>query len=179
MSPTGPTRRRFLGDLGGRAAALVVAPLPVVRSLRLEPLLPPMPASPAAPPDEAYWSLVRAQFPIREGLIPLNAANLCPAPRSVIEAAHRAGADLDADVSFQNRAKYDELRERARDGLARYLGASADEVAIVRNTTEGNNTIVGSRAWLAVGRDAISRSSAMRFPPRTAATRLFSTLPPR
>ena len=147
MSPAGPTRRRFLGDLGGRAAALAV-PLPVVRSLRLEPLVP-LPASPAAPPDEAYWSLVRAQFPIREGLIPLNAANLCPAPRSVIEAAYRAGADLDADVSFQNRAKYDELRERARDGLARYLGASADEIAIVRNTTEGNNTIVGG---LSLGR---------------------------
>jgi len=143
MPHTVPDRRRFFGDLGSRAAALAVVPLPLSRALSLE--IPPaaLPDAPPARPDESYWALVRAQFPIRDGLIPLNAANLCPAPRSVIDAVQRAAADVDADVSFQNRAKYDELRDRAREGLARYLGASADEIAIVRNTTEGNNTIVG------------------------------------
>lgn len=143
MPHTVPDRRRFFGDLGSRAAALAVVPLPLSRALSLE--IPPaaLPDAPPARPDESYWALVRAQFPIRDGLIPLNAANLCPAPRSVIDAVQRAAADVDADVSFQNRAKYDELRDRAREGLARYLGASADEIAIVRNTTEGNNTVVG------------------------------------
>ncbi len=142
-------RRRFLGRLGAHAATLALAPLPLAARARARPTPLRLPHAGPAPPDESYWSLVRAQFPIRPGLIPLNAANLCPAPRSVIEAAERAGADIDADVSFQNRVKYDELRERAREGLARYLGAAPDEIAIVRNTTEGNNTIVGG---LALGR---------------------------
>jgi isopenicillin-N epimerase len=144
-------RRRFLGNLGAHAATLALVPLPLAALERAEPraltlprTLPhTLPRSGGAPPDESYWSLVRAQFPIRPGLVPLNAANLCPAPRSVIEAVQRAGADVDADVSFQNRAKYDEMRERTREGLARYLGAAPEEIAIVRNTTEANNTIVG------------------------------------
>jgi selenocysteine lyase/cysteine desulfurase len=143
MSHPASGRRRFLGNLGGRAAALAVLPLPLSHiSLHGSPPKP-LPIAPPAGPDESYWALVRAQFPIREGLVPLNAANLCPAPRSVIDAVQRAAADVDGDVSFQNRAKYDALRERAREGLAGYLGASADEIAIVRNTTEANNTIVG------------------------------------
>jgi selenocysteine lyase/cysteine desulfurase len=73
----------------------------------------------------------------------MNAANLCPAPASVIDATVRAAADVDGDVSFQNRAKYDELRESVRARLARYLGAQLDEIAIVRNTSEANNIIVG------------------------------------
>jgi selenocysteine lyase/cysteine desulfurase len=136
-------RRRFLGDLGARTAALAVLPVPLARTLFGDVRAGSLPTASPAAPDESYWALVRAQFPIREGLIALNAANLCPAPRSVIEAVQRAAADVDGDVSFQNRAKYDALRERAREGLAAFLGASADEIAIVRNTTEANNTIVG------------------------------------
>jgi isopenicillin-N epimerase len=135
-------RRSFLGVLGAQAAAIALAPLPVTAAparAELAPFGPPR----TTPPDESYWSLVRAQFPIRDGLVPLNAANLCPAPRTVIEAVQRAAADVDGDVSFQNRAKYEDIRERTRGRLARYLGAAADEIALVRNTTEGNNTIVG------------------------------------
>jgi selenocysteine lyase/cysteine desulfurase len=50
--------------------------------------------------------------------------------------------DVDADASFQNRAKFDELRETARQALAEYVGADADEIAITRNTSEGNNTVI-------------------------------------
>jgi selenocysteine lyase/cysteine desulfurase len=93
--------------------------------------------------DESYWEMVKAQFLIRPGIVPLNAANLCPAPRAVVEAVAEAGRNVDGDVSFHNRAAYDELREEVRADIAAYLGASADEIALVRNTSEGNNTIVG------------------------------------
>ncbi|MGH7517324.1 MAG: aminotransferase class V-fold PLP-dependent enzyme [Gemmatimonadales bacterium] len=139
------TRRSFLCRLGAGSLALTPLPLAALERTRRYAGADVLPLAPVDPPsaDESYWSLVRAQFPIRPGLIPLNAANLCPAPRSVIDAAQRAGADVDADVSFQNRAKYDELRETTRRRLAEYLGASPDEIAIVRNTTEANNTVVG------------------------------------
>ena len=72
----------------------------------------------------------------------MNAANLCPSPYPVQEAVFRLTRDVDADASFQNRAKFRELREEARRALASYLGASPDEIAIPRNTSEGNNTVL-------------------------------------
>src|SRR5689334_6019745 len=55
--------------------------------------------------DEAYWRDVKAQFIVRDGFIMMNAANLCPAPRTVVDAVAMATRDLDSDVSFQNRDK--------------------------------------------------------------------------
>ncbi|MGH7554476.1 MAG: aminotransferase class V-fold PLP-dependent enzyme, partial [Longimicrobiales bacterium] len=75
--------------------------------------------------------------------MPLNAANLCPAPRMVIDAASAAMRDVEGDVSFQNRAKYGTILDDVRLRLAAYLGAAPEELAIVRNTSEANNIIVG------------------------------------
>lgn len=165
------SRRRFLGDLGRGSAAAALLPaigLPLgaagtheaagtsqlaadpagsSAAARRAPRHGEGLAALAGEPidtvqDEAYWKLVRAQFPLRERVVPMNAANLCPAPRPVIDATNRAGADIDADVSFQNRAKYDGLREKVRTRLAAHLGVDADEIAIVRNTSEANNIIV-------------------------------------
>jgi isopenicillin-N epimerase len=127
------SRRGFLRRAAGGYAGLA--------------LLPTLPAftrdgvrTPFVPGD---WDSVRAQFPIKEGLAPMNAANLCPAPKPVWDAYAAAARDEDADVSFQNRAKFDAAKEQTRAKLATYLGATADEIAIVRNTSEANNTIVG------------------------------------
>jgi selenocysteine lyase/cysteine desulfurase len=136
------SRRSFLTRLGRGSVAAAFLPALDVSDLAAATTAPPLRA-PRSGEDEPYWQLVRAQFPIRPGLIPMNAANLCPAPASVIDATVRAAADVDGDVSFQNRAKYDELRENVRARLAQYLGAQPDEIAVVRNTSEANNIIVG------------------------------------
>lgn len=99
--------------------------------------------APSPSQGEDYWRQVQHQFAIRAGTTPLNAANLCPAPRSVSEAAIAAMRDIEADVSFHNRAKYGATQEAVRDSLAAELGVSADEIAIVRNTSEGNNIVAG------------------------------------
>lgn len=93
--------------------------------------------------EERFWRLVKEQFLIRRGLIMLNAANLCPSPYPVQQMVFKLTRDLDADPSFANRAKFGELREKARSALAEYLGASPDEIAITRNTSEGNNIVIG------------------------------------
>jgi isopenicillin-N epimerase len=72
----------------------------------------------------------------------MNAANLCPSPYPVQEAVFSFTRDVDADASFQNRAKFGELGEQARQALAGYVGAETDEIAITRNTSEGNNTVL-------------------------------------
>jgi selenocysteine lyase/cysteine desulfurase len=92
--------------------------------------------------NESYWRQIKEQFTIKPQFIMLNAANLCPSPQIVRDRVFRLTEDLDSDVSFQNRAKFDVLREEARRKLAAFVGASEDEIAIVRNTSEGNSTIV-------------------------------------
>ena len=137
-------RRRFLTTLVGGVAATAAAPgahgssIPVGRSLAgLRRSL-----KSSDPADEKYWELVKEQFSLRPGLILMNAANLCPSPYVVVDAVSRLTGDVDADASFQNRAKFTGLREAGRQTLAAYLGADPDEIAITRNTSEGNNTVV-------------------------------------
>ncbi len=92
--------------------------------------------------NERFWNTVVKQFPIRQNLIIMNTANLSPSPHQVQEAIFEFTRDEDSDPSFTNREKFNELRENARIALAEFLGAKPDEIAIVRNTTEGNNTVI-------------------------------------
>jgi selenocysteine lyase/cysteine desulfurase len=146
----GPTcdvsnRRRFLRQLAQGSLGLAVAPIAVRgAAAQVAPA-----AAAAAPPrptalaDEAYWTQVRAAFPLRDGIAPMNAANLCPAPRVVNDAVEQAMRDVEGDVSSQNRSKYGALLDNLRARLGSYLGADPTEMAVVRNTTEANNVIVG------------------------------------
>jgi len=91
--------------------------------------------------DRDYWDMVRAQFAFTEAAVPMNAANLCPSFRGVATAVADLTADIDRDCSFNNRAKFDDLREATRSRIARQFGIDADEIALVRNTSEANNLI--------------------------------------
>ena len=126
-------RRDFLRIIGAGVAG---AALPAAATAAL-----PLPR--VAEPDETYWRVVKAQFALRGDVIPMNSANLCPAPRMVMDAVTDAMRDVEGDVSFQNRARYDALRDRVRERLAGYFNVSADEIAIVRNASEANNIIAG------------------------------------
>jgi isopenicillin-N epimerase len=99
-------------------------------------------ASAVGRPEEAFWQLLRRQFPLEDGLIYLNAANVCPASRPVLDRYAALLRDFQADPSFQNRDKYRPLRESVRAKVAALLGVSADEVALTRNTSEGTNLVV-------------------------------------
>ena len=137
-------RRWFLRSILGGTAAATLAPSSAVARRSpadSEPAPPPLPPD-SRPPDEAYWRQIQAAFPLAPGRVLMNAANLCPTPYAVREAVFRLTRDVDADASFQNRAKYEDLREAARAALSRYVGADPDEVALTRNTSEGNNTVV-------------------------------------
>ena len=91
---------------------------------------------------ESFWEQIKEQFPIRPGLVMMNAANLCPTHYPVLESVFGLTRDLDSDVSFQNRAKFATTKDEARARLAQYVGARPEEIAITRNTSEGNNIIV-------------------------------------
>ncbi|NIB38436.1 aminotransferase class V-fold PLP-dependent enzyme [Pseudomaricurvus alkylphenolicus] len=93
--------------------------------------------------SEHYWTAVRELFRLRPGLIAMNAANLCPSSAPVTQTLFDRTNDIDADPSHENRAKYAERKEYTRQLLAEMLGASSDEIAITRNTSESNRAVIG------------------------------------
>ena len=104
----------------------------------------------AASGEGSYWDMVRQQFPFSEDRVPLNAGNLCPSPRSVSECVTAWTRDIDRDVSYTNRAKFSALLDASRAKVAQHLRASPDEIALVRNTSEANSTVI---TGLALGED--------------------------
>ena len=92
--------------------------------------------------SEEYWLAVKQQFSLRPGLIALNAANLCPSPQSVTHKLFERTRDIDSDPSFENRHKYEQIKENTRLKLANMLRVGTDEIAITRNTSESNRTVI-------------------------------------
>jgi len=123
------SRRAFLAGLGATGAA-------------------------AARDSEAYWQGIRREFTFPEERVPLNAANLCPSPRRVTACLERYTREIDHDCSLENRRKFAALVEEIRARIAAQIGAGADEVAIVRNTTEANN-IINNGLRLAAGDEVV------------------------
>lgn len=136
-----PDRRTFLRHLTGALAVTAGSPAALLAARApadaMRPTLPP-----GLPADESFWEAVKAQFPVRPGLIMMNAANLCPSPFPVRDAVTALTREVDADASFQNRARFRELHDEALEALGRYVGADPDELVVTRNTTEGNNIVV-------------------------------------
>lgn len=142
----GLPRRKFVKQLLGGAAAFAVSSGVSIGGNRLSLEALKDTTSRITSGDynqERYWNLVKEHFLIRKGLVMLNAANLCPSPYPVQQRVFDLTRDLDSDPSSINRRKFSGLREESRKALAQYLGASPDEIAITRNTSEGNNIVIG------------------------------------
>ena len=92
--------------------------------------------------NEPFWKIVQNEFAIEENLIMLNAANMTPTPKIVHETVIEHTRDMEANCSFQNRGKYRDLTQKSREFIAGFLGADADEIGFVRNTSEANNTVI-------------------------------------
>lgn len=82
--------------------------------------------------------MVRTDFPITATkLVFLNSAYQTPLPRQVIvagqEASQKQALEPDGDRA--------DMAQEVRDGFARLINASADEVAIIHSTGEGENIV--------------------------------------
>ena len=90
---------------------------------------------------ETFWKNVRDQFVMPPQLAVMNAANLCPSPRPVLEALRRETEHVDRDPSPANRARLSPEKEQTRKALAGFLRVTPDEIIITRNTSESNNLV--------------------------------------
>ena len=98
-------------------------------------------ASSLSPATDAFWDSVREQFVMPPDLAVINAANLCPSSRPVLETMYGSTRDIDQDPSPSNRAKLYPAKEETRKRLAAFLRVSPDEIIITRNTSESNNLV--------------------------------------
>jgi isopenicillin-N epimerase len=131
------SRRDFarLFAVGG-SAALFADP---VWAQQMRPAAVLLPGGPGS--DETFWNSVREQFVVPPGLAVMNAANLCPSSRPVLEALARETRSVDEDPSPSNRARLMPEKEKTRAALAEFLRVTPDEIIITRNTSESNNLV--------------------------------------
>lgn len=103
---------------------------------------------------EAFWSAVRAQFPLSRELIYFNTGGLGPTSQPVL--------DVVADTTRKLQAKSEHghgFFADARTVVARFFGAKPEEIAFVRNATEAN-AIVAAGLKLAAGDEVIFETHA-------------------
>ena len=115
---THSSRRHFLHTVAA-GTALVTGRSSIASALAQSP----------AGSDAAFWATVRAQFSFTENTVPMNAANLCPAPRAVADRLEELTRLVDRDCSSQNRRQFTSLVEHSRHKVAAQLRASPDEIA--------------------------------------------------
>jgi len=90
--------------------------------------------------DDGYWGKLRDQFVLEKGLGYLNNGTVGPTPAPVYENLV-AYWRLMAENPNENSATLQGRGEAIREKAARFLGAASDEIAILRNCTEGNNLV--------------------------------------
>lgn len=91
---------------------------------------------------------LRALFPITERFVYLNHAAISPPPAQTIEAVAAQIKDVAENGSLHYRS-WVAVRTRARRLAAEMIGARPEQVAFVRNTSDGLSTIANGLSWKA------------------------------
>lgn len=149
-------RREFLQVLSAVAAvaglpyppelaASIPAPAPDLIERTLCPEPPPLPSEELFQhSSEAYWAELRAQFVFRPGFLYLNNGTVgsCPLPvlRAFIESILREEQLENEDTEQYPLWGYGSW-DQSRQPMAEFIGARLEELALVRNATEGLNYV--------------------------------------
>jgi len=150
-TPFRTSRRGFIGGtltaaVGGFAAGLSDAHAHAFGGQSLTPALSLDAIKSTGQPDEAYWWKVRSQFNVVDGLTYMNNGTLGPMPRVVFDANERYMREIMEDPTNSGRA---EEIDKVREKVAQFVGATADEIALTRSTTEGMNVFAHGFNWKA------------------------------
>ncbi len=91
-------------------------------------------------PDGVYWEGIRKHFLFQDGLIMMNNGTVGPMPKPVFNTLMKY-FKLQVTNPFDVYNFIPTLKESVRQKLARFINASADEVVLTHNTTEGINFV--------------------------------------
>ena len=137
-----PTRRAFVSSLTRAGLAA-----PVFKSTALASVLRAQAIAGAQVPlslaeDETYWGEIQRAFDADRTLINLNNGGVSPTPSHVLEAMIR-------DLRFSNEVPVEHMWgvlepriESVRRELAKEFGCDTEEMAITRNASESNETMI-------------------------------------
>ncbi len=135
-------RRRFLANSAVLPGLLTLSPDLLGQAATASPQLP----NPSlyARDEEAYWTELRKQFLIPDDEIYLNNGTVGSSPAPVLKAifdgyneTEKMAQQDPEDYPIWGYAAWNEFR----DPLAAFVGATRDEIALVRNATEANSYI--------------------------------------
>jgi selenocysteine lyase/cysteine desulfurase len=134
-------RRNFLGAMSWPAAAAVGTALSPARSARALAVADEIAAHPGTAAetvrDEYFWSQVRQAFSAEPGIINLNSGGVSPSPIPVQEAMKRYLDYSNTSPSYSMWKILEPQREQVRERMAREWDVDPEEVALVRNASEG------------------------------------------
>jgi selenocysteine lyase/cysteine desulfurase len=89
---------------------------------------------------------LRALFPITERAIYLNHAAVSPPPTRTIEAVQSQLRDVAENGSLNYRS-WIAVKEQARKLAAKMIGARTEQIAFMRNTSDGLSTVANGLTW--------------------------------
>lgn len=84
--------------------------------------------------DEAFWGIVRSQFPLQHEPLYLNNGTMGPSPYVVIDSVVSEMQLVDRTGRYGG---WDEVRPK----VAAFINAGADEISMTHNVTEGINVV--------------------------------------
>ena len=142
MTTSATTRRELLGALAAPAAALLFRPDRARAAVAKLAGVPGAPQDVAA--DESFWFEVQQAFTPDRTIINFNNGGVSPSPRVVQEAMKRHLDLANTATAYTLWEIQEPQEEGVRRELAALFGADAEEIAIVRNASEGlENCLLG------------------------------------
>lgn len=135
-------RRHFLGAMSMPAAAALngvfLSPSRIERALAVAGELAAHPGTASeVVEDEYFWAQVRQAFSAEAGIINLNSGGVSPSPIVVQEAMKRYLDYSNTSPTYAMWQILEPQREQVRERLAREWDTDPEEVALVRNASEG------------------------------------------
>ncbi|MBW2270069.1 MAG: aminotransferase class V-fold PLP-dependent enzyme [Deltaproteobacteria bacterium] len=93
------------------------------------------------------WERTRSWFPVTGELAYFNHASVAPVSTRVQEALGRYSAEITRHGALHYAQFFDAEIERVRGRAAELIGASRDEIAFVKNTSEGLGLVAAGLDW--------------------------------
>ena len=94
-----------------------------------------------------HWAETRRFFPVTEELVYLNHAGVAPISTRVAKALERYTQESLHKGAFDYSRSFDREIERVRSCAASLLGGRREEIAFVKNTTEGLGIVAAGMDW--------------------------------
>jgi len=128
------SRRSFLRGLAGGSAATgaFIGPLAAAAEASLARAA----GAALAPSETGYWAKVRDEFLVTDQVAYMNNGTLGPTPKPVYYTVVERYRELAADPGGRNQPQV-QAAEDVRTKAAAFVGADREEIALLRNTTEG------------------------------------------